>query len=439
MKQLICSFLVLLITGCGGGSGGGGGTSSSSASSSLSQNTERDLLVVRVAYTDITLSNPAALWSEKFFSPLEGSVNHFYAENARGHFRFNPAQETQDSPNDGIIDVTLSKNHSNPTTVLAIQPDLTAALALCDPFIDFSAFDTNADGAIASDELLLVFVVAGSEEAYGPSVLPGVFAHTYTLSSAPRLDGVTLGSGKGNYALFGERHCNESASNCRDATIGIIAHELGHAAFNLPDLYDTTPYGDPDSAGIGYFGLMSAGMWGTDAILGTKEGSRPAHFCAWSKIQNGWVVPQEMEDHTSLHVSLNEAASTEYNVFKIPIDADHYYLIENRHNSGYDQGLMVIEGNFGGGMALWKIDDAVLRRTWSLNIVNADPEAKGVDLIEASLPLTAKKLDETPYARGHEKNLFYKGNVETYTDEDIRLHAISARANVMTLHVTKEP
>lgn len=440
MKNMTLLFLALLFAGCGGGSGGSSEGASSSASNAPTQQSERALLVVRIAYEDVALTHPASTWHEKFFSSQEGSVNHFYTENSRGFFRFTPAAETQASADDGVIDVTLTKNHPNPSSPTAIQSDLHAALTQSDPFIDFAAYDRNHDQTIGADELLLVFIVAGSEEAYGPSVLPGVFAHTYTLmgSNAPTLDGVRLGSGGGNYALFGERHCNESASICRDATIGIIAHELGHAAFDLPDLYDTTPYGDPDSAGIGYFGLMSAGMWGTEAFLGTQEGSSPAHFCAWSKIQNGWVEPQEMAEHSSLHVSLNEAASTEYNVLKIPIDADHYYLMENRHNSGYDRGLKAIEGLFEGGMALWKIDDSVLRRTWSLNMVNADPEAKGVDLIEAAIPSSSKKLDETPYARGHERNLFYQGNVDAFDAEGVRLESISARGNVMTLHVSKE-
>ncbi|MBN2896604.1 MAG: M6 family metalloprotease domain-containing protein [Campylobacterales bacterium] len=440
MKKMVFPILMLLIAGCGGGSGDGGSGSSSSASNAPAQQSERALLVVRIAYDDVALTHDAASWHEKFFSMQEGALNHFYTENSRGLFHFASARETQGSIDDGIIDVVLSKNHPNPSTPTAIQSDLSAALSQSDAFIDFSAYDAENDQTISAQELLLVFIVAGSEEAYGPSVLPGVFAHTYTLmgSYAPTLDGVKLGSNGGNYALFGERHCNESASICRDATVGIIAHELGHAAFNLPDLYDTTPYGDPDSAGIGYFGLMSAGMWGTEAFLGAQEGSSPAHFCAWSKIQNGWIVPQEMEQHTSLHVSLNEAASTQYNIFKIPIDADHYYLLENRNNSGYDRGLKAIEGIFEGGMALWKVDDAVVRRTWSLNMVNADPEAKGVDLIEAAIPSSSKKIDETPYARGHEKNLFYRGNVDAYAADGVALHSISARGNVMTLHVSKE-
>ena len=36
------------------------------------------------------------------------------------------------------------------------------------------------------------------------------------------------------YSQFGERQ--GSSSNTWDATIGIIAHELGHAYFDLPDL-----------------------------------------------------------------------------------------------------------------------------------------------------------------------------------------------------------
>ena len=66
-------------------------------------------------------------------------------------------------------------------------------------------------------------------------------------------------------------------------TVGVMAHEFGHA-FGLPDLYDMvyqTP--EEDSAGIGAWGLMGWGAHGWTR----KDG--PVGFCAWSLEKLGWV------------------------------------------------------------------------------------------------------------------------------------------------------
>ena len=298
--------------------------------------------------------------------------------------------------------------------------------------IDFSQYDKNADHKLSSKELLIIFIVAGNEEAYAPSSLPGVFAHQYCVSDSNTayLDDVSLisCSGDGNYAVFGERHNN----NKRDATIGIIAHELGHAAFGLPDLYDTTPAVEPDSAGIGYFGLMSAGMWGTKEVFQSKEGSSPVHMCAWSKIQNGWFKPEVIDKNSLLHVSLYENSSSSYNIIKIPINTDEYFLLENRNNSGYDRGLKAVDGIFKGGMALWKINESVINSNLSNNTVNSDKNNKGVALIEA----THASLDKSAYEHGHEKNLFYYGNKESYSENLIKINDISSHGEIMTLEIS---
>lgn len=429
MKQLILfSFALFALLGCGGGSS----STSSAGSAPIITEKSRPLLVVRINYNDIAFTNSdPTTWAEKIFGNDEGELNHFYAQNSQNQFTFFPASESEGIINDGIVTVTLDKDHPDPkNNYTLLHSDFIAALSALDDSIDFAAFDDDGNSKISSKELLIVFIVAGAEGAYNMSIsLPYVYAHQYYVSNAPTLDGVTLMSysGDGNYAVFGERHCS-SNSSCHDATIGIIAHELGHAAFDLPDLYDTTPSTEPDSAGIGYFGLMSAGMWGTKEAFEAMEGSSPSHFCAWSKIENGWVEPHVIQNSQSLHVDFHENSSEAYNVVKIPIDDSHYYLLENRHNSGYDRGLFTIDGVFKGGMALWKIDEKVLQNTWSLNMVNADENNKGVELIAAN----RGSLDLSAYERGHEKNLFYAENRDSFIDDLIRIEEISSRGEVMS-------
>ncbi|MFC1543554.1 immune inhibitor A domain-containing protein [Candidatus Neomarinimicrobiota bacterium] len=66
-----------------------------------------------------------------------------------------------------------------------------------------------------------------------------------------------------------------------DMTIGVYAHEMGHAVFGLPNLYD---YGY-DSEGLGDWSLMAGGSWNGSL------GSSPAFPDAWSHVQMGYVTP----------------------------------------------------------------------------------------------------------------------------------------------------
>jgi M6 family metalloprotease-like protein len=426
MKIWITFLLTLLfLQGCGEAP-----SSSTANPAPIITQLSRDLLVVQLSYNDIefTDSDPS-IWSHLIFGNKEGQLNHFYAEISQNQFSFLPVSETNGDFNDGIMSIKLNKNHPNPgNNFTLLHPDFKDALTQLDKDIDFSQYDINSNGAISSEELLIIFIVAGNEEAYGPDSLPGVFAHQYNISNTnniPKLDGVSLmsNSGKGNYAVFGERHNH----NRRNATIGIIAHELGHAAFGLPDLYDTSPSDEPDSAGIGYFGLMGSGMWAANTF-GEPEGSSPTHMCAWSKIKNGWVSPEVFNDTTPSHINLTETYSDNFNVIKIPINDRQYYLLENRNKSGYDRGLYSVDGVFKGGLALWKIDENIINSKMLSNSVNSDKNSKGIDLIEA----THESLDISAFEHGHEKNLFYLGNRNNYSDSFIVIESISSRGEVMS-------
>ena len=126
------------------------------------------------------------------------------------------------------------------------------ALIAANPYVNFAQFDTNGNGYISSNELLILVVVAGAERSYcSTPCASSVWGHMWSLYgtvSAPLLDGVQVGGG--GYIQIGERHCCYSSSH--QATIGIIVHELGHL-LGLPDLYD---YGY-DSSGAGEWSLMA--------------------------------------------------------------------------------------------------------------------------------------------------------------------------------------
>ena len=116
-------------------------------------------------------------------------------------------------------------------------------------------------GSLQADELSIIIVLAGYENSYGGSAskLPSVWGHAWSLpdEAAPTLDGTIVGTGSQwhGYQMFGEHHAIVSRPSDHTATIGLVAHEMGHAFGFLPDLYDT----DGTSDGIGRWGVMGFG------------------------------------------------------------------------------------------------------------------------------------------------------------------------------------
>jgi M6 family metalloprotease-like protein len=471
MKQSLCHksalalLLSLLLAGCGGG-----GSDSAPEETIPSDpvpaelpepeeepavsNSSLPVLVIRLAYSNRSFKSSAGSWSSRIFGKSSNQLNDYFREVSNGSFSFAPVAETDTldggSVNDGVITVTLNKEHPDPDVNerTKIHTDLAAALILASPYIDYSTYDSNGNGAISYNELQIIYIVAGYEDAYsGGTMAPGIWAHSYCLPSiAPELNGVTLleCNQAGRYSLFGERHYRSDSKIAEhDATIGIIAHELGHSAFGLPDLYDT----DGSSAGIGYFGLMSTGSWGASGPA-DYPGNTPVHPCAWSKIESGWVTPQTVSSVNDAPVDIYQSSSLAANIVKVPVSGSEYFLLENRDNSGYDRGLYMLDGTFDGGLALWHIDETVIEAKDPTNTVNNDESRKGVDLEEASragLDITV----ESGGHYGHESNLYYAGNADAFTpatspDSDsyegggsgIYVEGISSRGATMTATIT---
>jgi M6 family metalloprotease-like protein/uncharacterized repeat protein (TIGR01451 family) len=350
------------------------------------------VLVILVEFSDqSSVGSTAAEWHDSFFGAT-GSVTDYYNEASYGDLTLVPAAETFTDTvggevNDGIIG-WLDMGYDHPNTQGSITDDnrkLTYdALVAADSYIDYSTYDTNADGYITPDELHLVIVAAGYETSYGGTTYactPNVWAHRWSLGwgnvDAPTLDGVTLAhwSVDGGYTQFGEWH---QASNCgvsssgHKATIGIMAHEMGHD-LNWPDLYDT----DGSSRGVGYWSIMGYGSW-----LGYVPGDTPSHPDAFSKWYQGWVTPLEgitqtvfldqVESNREILKLLDNPDGVDWN-FGYQSGTGEYFLIENRQKTGYDAYLP------GCGLLIWHIDESVT----SSNYANADEDHPLVDLEEA--------------------------------------------------------
>jgi hypothetical protein len=213
---------------------------------------------------------------------------------------------------------------------------------------------------------------------------------------------------------------------------GLLCASVGNY-LGLPDLFDT----NTGKSGIGRFGLMDG-----QAIFSFK-GVFPPEPSAWEKYWLGWIEPITLQagpQTVALPAVGIATASGNFSirdtVYRVPISAQEYFLVENRNrdpNGGNPQfiGQKVLstfrgasrvqtfprdtvgfnafdldslagvvtdvedldwslpggvsqDGTFfDGGVLIWHIDEAVIAQGLQTNGVNGNPLRRGVDLEEA--------------------------------------------------------
>ncbi|WP_428244303.1 M6 family metalloprotease domain-containing protein [Gynuella sp.] len=295
------------------------GRSSLVRSTSNSIPSQVPLMMVMVDFSNQAFSTAQSDWQQTMFGE-EGSVSSYYQWTSNNRFSFIDA---------GSRHVSLGMNHPDSGSDFAAAKTLIkTALAALSSSVDFSLYDSNSDGRVSAQELALVFVVAGYENAYGGASAPRPNIWAHQSYAGVTSDGVTLGS----YVVVGELHGNHSA------TIGIIAHELGHLVFNLPDLYDR----DGSSQGIGSWGLMGAGVWNT---AHGKLGDSPARMLAWSREQTGFGDEVSADD-ADKNILLQPGQYV-----KIRLSSYEALYLEQRDDSSFDAGLP------GSGMLISHVDN----------------------------------------------------------------------------------
>ncbi|MBW7888104.1 MAG: T9SS type A sorting domain-containing protein [Bacteroidetes bacterium] len=222
----------------------------------------------------------------------------------------------------------------------------------------------------------------------------------------PETENRILPTGSGDYQL---------KLSLNGLLVANIASHLG-----LPDLFDTKT----GRTAIGRFGLMDG-----QAIF-SYGGICPPEPNAWEKAHLGWTTPIEI--YGAHNYSLPAAGlyqTGEDTVYKVPISAKEYFLVENRfRDTKYDGQTFTMRWNgqtitktiytddkinnktidslFGviidvdepdwslpgykdslnsyqGGILIWHIDESVIEKKIALNEINADPHLRGVDLEEA--------------------------------------------------------
>lgn len=199
-----------------------------------------------------------------------------------------------------------------------------------DASVDFSLYDNDSDGYV--DALFIIHAGPGAEFTNSND---DIWSHAWVTSIPQSLDGVLVW----RYSMEPEYWDTPG-----DMTIGVYAHELGHALFGLPDLYDT----DNSSGGLGRWSLMAGGSW--NGVLG----GTPAFPDAWSHIEMGYVTTTDIAVNDSDVVIANvEDSALVFRLWTDGVGGNEYFLVENRQPVSYDAALP------GDGLLIYHVDDAV--------------------------------------------------------------------------------
>jgi immune inhibitor A len=206
------------------------------------------------------------------------------------------------------------------------------AVALADPFVDFSSYDNDSDGYV--DALFIVHSGPGAEYTGSPD---DIWSHMWHMNDIQWVDGV------GAYVYSMEPEYWEAPG---DMTCGVYSHEMGHSVFNLPDLYDY----EYDSMGLGDWSLMASGSWNGPLAMGRS----PAHPDAWCRIKIGVASPINVTSNlVGATIGAVEDTPELYRLWTNGELGLEYFLVENRQQTGYDAFLP------GQGLLIYHVDDTM--------------------------------------------------------------------------------
>ncbi len=307
------------------------------------------VLAILVQFSDHPSNSPAVFFDSLLFDSNGVTVHDYYNEISYGQLDL----MTVNLPS-SMGWVTAPQTYAyyvNNQTGTGTYPNNTQKLTedlvdLIDASVDFSLYDNDNNGAV--DILAIIHPGQGAEVSGSNS---DIWSHKWGIIPKLTNDGVYVS----DFTIQ-----PEYINTLGDMTIGVFAHEFGHG-FGLPDLYDT----DNSSYGIGKWGIMAYGSW-----LGPLgKGGRPAHPCAWSRIQLGFTSATNVAANLSSHQINDVKASGD--IFRMWTSGNigsEYFLVENRQKTGYDSYLP------NSGLLVWHIDDAKSNNTqeWWPGAVNSN-------------------------------------------------------------------
>lgn len=240
-------------------------------------------------------------------------------------------------------------------------------------------------------------------------------------------------------------------------TNGLLAASFG-SFLGLPDLFDT----QTGVTGIGRFGLMDG------QSIFAFGGIFPPEPSAWEKARLAWRTPIVVAPPTATQFQLYANETGKDSTLEIPINGTEYFLLENRegdaHHDGenitvaYEGSSNIISMNFVsdtayfdgqqikgingvvtdadeydwalpqdttyfGGILIWHIDQSVIDQNIATNTINANPDHRGVALMEAhganEIGRYIQTIFGSYYYDGAFTDFWYKGNPDRSQSQNV--------------------
>ncbi|HTK81377.1 MAG TPA: hypothetical protein VL633_03725 [Bacteroidota bacterium] len=265
-----------------------------------------------------------------------------------------------------------------------------------------------------------------------PFDIPSLYINLTALQKmfGPSFDGISVEGG--SFKITSSIILPETENREINTGLGIALLQLGingltvaslGSHLGLPDLFDTKT----GRSGIGRFGLMDG------QSIFSWDGVFPPEPSAWEKYYLGWISPITVPPGEGVYsLPAPGLSSDPDSVYRVPISAKEYFLVENRNRDANRDGATVtiernglliqktyyrdttnfnafdqdsIWGNvidvdefdwslpggvnsrtgefFDGGILIWHIDEGVIDANLASDAVNANPDRRGVDLEEA--------------------------------------------------------
>lgn len=278
-----------------------------------------------------------------------GSVRDYFLAQSNGQFELDF---------DVVGPVTMSKNYGYYGNDGAYQKDEKVYEMIkeaCDGIqdkVNLKDYDWDGDGE--ADQVF--FLYAGLGQASGGSA-GTIWPHESELRYWP-CGVLSYSTGKINtYACANELQPEtQGSSRYISAGIGTICHEFSHC-LGFADMYDTTGGG---GYGMSVFDVMDQGSYNGNGFV-------PCNYTAFERIYAGWVEPIELIDPATVKDMKSVSDYGRPFIMYNYKNTNEYFLMENRQNTGWDEGLY-------GSNGLLIVHVNYVPSRWANNSVNSSAE-----------------------------------------------------------------
>lgn len=218
--------------------------------------------------------------------------------------------------------------------------------------VNLKDYDWDGDGE--ADQVF--FLYAGLGQASGGSNST-IWPHESELRYWP-CGVLSYPTGKINtYACANELQPEtQGSSRYISAGIGTICHEFSHC-LGFADMYDTSGGG---GYGMSVFDVMDQGSYNGNGFV-------PCNYTAFERIYAGWVEPIELIDPATVKDMKSVSDYGRPFIMYNYKNTNEYFLMENRQNTGWDEGLYGSNG-----LLITHVNYVPSR--WANNIVNASTQ-----------------------------------------------------------------